>query len=414
MHSSRSSLFFFLCRFSVLFYPLAAYTLSPSTPAPDFADDPLPESKVHSNTKTQHVPRPGHVLTVRIDGLLPATIPAGSPETQVDLIGTGLDQISKVNILGQTDEWIELPLSPDSPTRASIAISSSYLQKSGFIIVATEPSVKYGQSILICSGSVAEAKVDPTFKVEVSPDDIGSGGTISITGTRFAAGMRAALGRDNVACLSFPSNVINVSYMGFELSKFIPGNNLFVTVLSPDGETRSAGAPIISSYPQREDEFSQRASGASPNLINAEGMKLMSERSYTTAATKFVEAARLDPSNVASSPFVGKSGALFANNAGFAFLEANKYQESLFWLKRAIEIDPARAVAYLNLGDAYAKLNRYAEARQAYAKYLDLAPASKAAPDVRKKLEALPQPPRPRKLSYHSAEPLTGALPFAQ
>jgi hypothetical protein len=38
-------------------------------------------------------------------------------------------------------------------------------------------------------------------------------------------------------------------------------------------------------------------------------------------------------------------------------------------------------------------LNRNTEALQAYAKYLELAPNSKATPDVKKKLESLPLSP---------------------
>jgi len=70
-----------------------------------------------------------------------------------------------------------------------------------------------------------------------------------------------------------------------------------------------------------------------------------------------------------------------------------RYEESVNWCERAIEIDPKRAVAYVNLGDAYVKLNRNAEARRAYTKYLELAPNSKSAPDVKKKLDALPPSP---------------------
>jgi len=40
-----------------------------------------------------------------------------------------------------------------------------------------------------------------------------------------------------------------------------------------------------------------------------------------------------------------------------------------------------------------AKLNRSGEARQAYTKYLELAPDSKEAPDVKKRLAALPRSP---------------------
>lgn len=116
--------------------------------------------------------------------------------------------------------------------------------------------------------------------------------------------------------------------------------------------------------------------------LNEQGMKLMQQGDYQLAITKFEEAAQLN-----------QGDPLFANNAGFAYYKLGRVEESLYWLNKAIQIDPTRAVAYLNLGDACAKLNRNAEARQAYTKYLELAPASKTAPDVKKKLEALPQTP---------------------
>ncbi len=46
-------------------------------------------------------------------------------------------------------------------------------------------------------------------------------------------------------------------------------------------------------------------------------------------------------------------------------------------------------VAYINLGDAYVKLERRSEAKQAYDKYLELAPNSREAADVAAKLKAL-------------------------
>jgi len=122
------------------------------------------------------------------------------------------------------------------------------------------------------------------------------------------------------------------------------------------------------------------ATGASD--LNKQGIELLRESNYLGTANKFVKAAQLKPAN-----------SEFANNAGFAFYRLGKYEESIAWLKKAIELDPKRAVAYLNLGDTYAIVQRNAEAREAYKKYLELAPNSKAAPDVKKKLDALPPSP---------------------
>lgn len=116
---------------------------------------------------------------------------------------------------------------------------------------------------------------------------------------------------------------------------------------------------------------------------NENGIKFMQQRNYSAAQLEFERA----------SIITGDKNPLYANNMGFAFYKEQKYDLAVYWLQKTIVLDPTRAVAYLNLGDALAELNRNAEARQAYLKYLELAPDSKAAPDVKKKLDALPPSP---------------------
>jgi peptidoglycan/xylan/chitin deacetylase (PgdA/CDA1 family)/uncharacterized caspase-like protein len=112
--------------------------------------------------------------------------------------------------------------------------------------------------------------------------------------------------------------------------------------------------------------------------LNDEGMRLYKEKKYAEAAGKFSEASKLKPGS-----------ALFANNAGFACFKMEKYEDAVKWFLQAISLDPKRSVAYLNLGDAYYLLQRKGEAREAYEKFLALAPGSKAAPTVQEKLRTL-------------------------
>jgi len=60
---------------------------------------------------------------------------------------------------------------------------------------------------------------------------------------------------------------------------------------------------------------------------------------------------------------------------------ANRFEEATRW-------DPANAEAFLKLGEAREKLKDPAAAKEAYAKFLELAPDSKAAPAIRKKIGA--------------------------
>ncbi|MGC2531136.1 MAG: tetratricopeptide repeat protein [Candidatus Acidiferrum sp.] len=94
-------------------------------------------------------------------------------------------------------------------------------------------------------------------------------------------------------------------------------------------------------------------------------------RQYDSAAWNFEKAAKLDPQS-----------AQYANDAGFARYKLGQYElaVAVAWLKKALAADPKRAVAYLNLGDACVKLSRNAEAREAYQRYLTLAPNARAFP----------------------------------
>ena len=130
---------------------------------------------------------------------------------------------------------------------------------------------------------------------------------------------------------------------------------------------------------QKSQLSGQQATPDTALTLNDEGMRLYKEKKYEEAFAKFSKAASLDPSS-----------ALIANNAGFALYKLERYEDSVRWMKKAITADPNRAVAYVNLGDAYAKLGNNAEAREAYARYLELSPNSRSAADVKQKLQSLP------------------------
>jgi TPR repeat len=139
------------------------------------------------------------------------------------------------------------------------------------------------------------------------------------------------------------------------------------------------GAPMLGPFPPEP----LPPPTPDPAQLNQQGIKFMRAKDYATAEGKFMQASIL----------VGDKNPEYANNLGFAFYKLEKYDFAVYWLKKAIELDPKRSVAYLNLGDAYVALKRNAEACEAYKKYLELAPDSKAAPDVKKKLDGLPPTP---------------------
>lgn len=155
--------------------------------------------------------------------------------------------------------------------------------------------------------------------------------------------------------------------------KFVPdghGGPDLLEVPDESNEARVKTYVLTQTYEKQSDE--------SATTLNKQGMELMSARSYVAAAAKFTQAFHLDP-----------SVAEFANNVGFAWYRAGKLRDAVLWFQQTVSLDPKRAVAYLNLGDAYAKLGRTPDAREAYTKYLELAPDSKSASIVKTKLDAL-------------------------
>ena len=80
---------------------------------------------------------------------------------------------------------------------------------------------------------------------------------------------------------------------------------------------------------------------------------------------------------------------LYANNAGFACFKLAQHALAADWFRKTIALDPNRAVAYLNLGDALWAMNQKADAKAAYGKFLELQPRAKAAAGVRDKLKSM-------------------------
>jgi tetratricopeptide (TPR) repeat protein len=138
--------------------------------------------------------------------------------------------------------------------------------------------------------------------------------------------------------------------------------------------------PYFSAYtyvsPSDRAEADARRKAAA---YNARGIALMRQKKYDDAANEFAGADLTEPNNPE-----------YLNNLGYSHYKNEDFELAIRYFGEALEFDPRRAIAYANRGDAFARLQRYAEARQDYAKFLEFAPDSKLAPEVRKKLEVLP------------------------
>ncbi len=63
--------------------------------------------------------------------------------------------------------------------------------------------------------------------------------------------------------------------------------------------------------------------------------------------------------------------------------------EAARWYENALKIDPSRALAYLNLGDAYARAGLSESAKKAYQTFVVLAPGAPAVAYAKQQIEKL-------------------------
>ncbi len=77
-------------------------------------------------------------------------------------------------------------------------------------------------------------------------------------------------------------------------------------------------------------------------------------------------------------------------NAGNFYFKKGSYRAAARRFEEASKWDPGSAEAFLKLGEADEKLRNRAGAREAYTKYLELAPEAKNAAEIKKKLAKFP------------------------
>ena len=74
---------------------------------------------------------------------------------------------------------------------------------------------------------------------------------------------------------------------------------------------------------------------------------------------------------------------------GNYYFKQGKYRAAAMRFQEALKWDGSLAEAYLRLGEAKEKQRDRKAAAEAYTKYLEIAPDSKEAPDIKKRLEKI-------------------------
>jgi len=97
----------------------------------------------------------------------------------------------------------------------------------------------------------------------------------------------------------------------------------------------------------------------------------------------------LKPEEFSLNPLKAQSS---INAGDFYFKTRKNYHAAARRYLYATKWDPGSAEAFLKLGEADEKLNDHAAAREAYEKYLELAPSARNAAAIKKKIEKWPAP----------------------
>jgi len=91
-----------------------------------------------------------------------------------------------------------------------------------------------------------------------------------------------------------------------------------------------------------------------------------------------VQAVKLDEHDIQS-----------VNNLGFLYFKLGDAEAAVHWLEATVALDPERAVAHLNLGEAYELLGQPQHAVPHYEKYVQLVRPTAFTRELRQKIEKL-------------------------
>ena len=106
-----------------------------------------------------------------------------------------------------------------------------------------------------------------------------------------------------------------------------------------------------------------------PEIHNTLGAALRSKGDLENAKLELQEAARLNKIKT------NRQQATFSMNTGIANLKAGRIDEAIAQFQKVVELLPAEAEGYLNLGKAFQAKGKKAEAAAAFQKAKQLNPA---------------------------------------
>ena len=94
---------------------------------------------------------------------------------------------------------------------------------------------------------------------------------------------------------------------------------------------------------------------------NREGIKYIKRKNYRNAVIEFKIAVKANDHN-----------AEYLNNLGYVYSLMDKYRVSNYFIQKALDLSPDRAVAYGNMGYNFAKMDQEEKAVEFYLKYESL------------------------------------------
>src|SRR5581483_11195728 len=97
--------------------------------------------------------------------------------------------------------------------------------------------------------------------------------------------------------------------------------------------------------------------------LDRQGLQHYREKKYEEAQKDFKAAVAMKPGDP-----------VLLNNLGYIYYVMNRYDDSLNYLMKTLEMDPRRKEAHGNLAEVYMKLGRPQEARKEWEQYLALYP----------------------------------------
>jgi len=225
---------------------------------PDGSTQTIPLNIINPQTAAeaaQFGPPPPPAAGGAFTSSTPTWAVAGQGDVPIVVNGPGAVGLTQVYVRTSSTQWIALtafPNSQASPPTLATTIPAGLLVNPDFLQISPAPDESLSIIFLVKDSSLPQLGTNTALSpLSVSPEDLfQAGGLITVSANGLTAGTNVVIGRRNVPAFTLPTTTLNETMLQAALPpNFVgSGSDLFVAILSADGQSLSSPLPISSTF----------------------------------------------------------------------------------------------------------------------------------------------------------------------